>query len=305
MSTGSSDEFGPSEEWVSQAEAARIKGVSRQAIHKLVRNGRLRSLRIGGHVLVHRFDLEAFQTQPGGRPSVADMGEFERIKAIVDGCGERTKVQLARYLAPWLPRELQHPVEKRLGTTSGVILDALERAGELTVRMFRGVIAEAAFETYILNPNIGWKSEPIPGNSAFDFLIGDPIGQVRIQVKLQRSEKGLPRTTRTGYYVVETQRTRGGVDVKTGEPTRPYRYGEFDILAVCLQPSEARWDAYRYTVADWLQPSPRDARSIATLQPVARERNEDWAEDLDECVRWFRSGRKKRISGEIRKGKAK
>ncbi len=304
MSTDSSNESDPSGEWISQAEAARIKGVSRQAINKLVRNGRLRSMRIGGHVLVHRLDLESFQPQPSGRPSPTDSREFERIKALIQACDEPTKIQIAHYLQSQLSHEWRHPIEIRLKTTANVILDALERAGELTIRMFRGVIAEAAFETYVLNQNIGWRSEPIPGNPAFDFLIRDRIDQVRVQIKLQRSEKGVPRITKSGDYVVETQRTRGGIDTKTGAPTRPYRYGEFDILAVCLQPSEDRWDAYRYTVADWLQPSAKAPQSIATLQPVARTPNEDWTDDLNECVRWLRSGLKKHIGGAIRRRKS-
>lgn len=41
-------------------------------------------------------------------------------------------------------------------------------------------------------------------------------------------------------YVVETPRTRGGKDLTSGEDTRPYRYGEFDILAVSMHPSTNR-----------------------------------------------------------------
>jgi hypothetical protein len=47
LSTHSADTFDPGE-WISQAEASRIRGVSRQAIAKLVANGRLRCLEIGG-----------------------------------------------------------------------------------------------------------------------------------------------------------------------------------------------------------------------------------------------------------------
>src|SRR4051812_39844851 len=48
-------------DWVSQAEAARLRGVSRQAIAKLVRHGRLTSVVIGGHTLVSRAEVLAFQ----------------------------------------------------------------------------------------------------------------------------------------------------------------------------------------------------------------------------------------------------
>lgn len=54
--------------WISQAEAARIRGVTRQAISKLVKGGRLRTLEIGGNTLVSREDLEAYKPLAPGRP---------------------------------------------------------------------------------------------------------------------------------------------------------------------------------------------------------------------------------------------
>jgi excisionase family DNA binding protein len=58
-------------EWINQAEAARLRGVSRQAIAKLVANGRLRTLAVGGRTLVNRVDVLAFAPNPPGRPRVA------------------------------------------------------------------------------------------------------------------------------------------------------------------------------------------------------------------------------------------
>jgi len=56
-------------DWISQAEAARIRGVSRQAISRLVQKGRLRTLSIGGHVLVSREDVKRFKPLDPGRPT--------------------------------------------------------------------------------------------------------------------------------------------------------------------------------------------------------------------------------------------
>jgi excisionase family DNA binding protein len=56
------------EEWVSQAEAARLRGVSRQAIGRLIKKGRFRVLRIAGKVLLKRVDVKAFEPEPAGRP---------------------------------------------------------------------------------------------------------------------------------------------------------------------------------------------------------------------------------------------
>lgn len=55
-------------DWVSQAEAAQLRGVSRQAIAKLVRKGRLRTVIVGGHTLVSRADVLSFRARPAGRP---------------------------------------------------------------------------------------------------------------------------------------------------------------------------------------------------------------------------------------------
>lgn len=56
------------EDWISQAEAARLRGVSRQAIARLVQRGRLKILHIGGRTLVRRKDIERFEPEPAGRP---------------------------------------------------------------------------------------------------------------------------------------------------------------------------------------------------------------------------------------------
>jgi len=58
-------------EWISQAEAARMRNVSRQAIAKLVGNGRLRALEMGGRSFVSRADVLAFEPNPAGRPKGA------------------------------------------------------------------------------------------------------------------------------------------------------------------------------------------------------------------------------------------
>jgi excisionase family DNA binding protein len=68
LSTDYSDEPISPIDWISQAEAAQLRGVSRQAISKLVQKGRLRRLVIGGHTLVHRADVLAFRPNAAGRP---------------------------------------------------------------------------------------------------------------------------------------------------------------------------------------------------------------------------------------------
>lgn len=55
-------------DWITQAEAARLRNVTRQAIARLVGNGRLRTLEIGGRFFVNRSDVLAFEPHPPGRP---------------------------------------------------------------------------------------------------------------------------------------------------------------------------------------------------------------------------------------------
>jgi hypothetical protein len=58
-----------SSELISQAEAARIRGVSQQAIANLIRRGRLASTLVAGRPLVLRSEVEAFLPKPKlGRP---------------------------------------------------------------------------------------------------------------------------------------------------------------------------------------------------------------------------------------------
>jgi excisionase family DNA binding protein len=56
------------DDWISQVEAARIRGVSKQAIAKLIRRNRLSAREIGGRMLVRRSEVEAFVPMPIGRP---------------------------------------------------------------------------------------------------------------------------------------------------------------------------------------------------------------------------------------------
>ena len=68
MSTNFSEDLIVPSDWISQAEAAKLRGVSRQAIAKLVRRGRLKSIVVAGHTLVSRADVSSFRARAAGRP---------------------------------------------------------------------------------------------------------------------------------------------------------------------------------------------------------------------------------------------
>ena len=52
--------------WISQAGAARLRGVTRAAIASLVKRSRFKTLKIGDKTLLSRADIENFQPQPRG-----------------------------------------------------------------------------------------------------------------------------------------------------------------------------------------------------------------------------------------------
>jgi hypothetical protein len=143
----------------------------------------------------------------------------------------------------------------------------------------------------------------------------------RIQIKLQRLEKGVPKLyypkhyDEGSLYVVEVQKTRSG-EKTTKQPlagtketldatdtvtfqTRPYRFGDFDILAVNMHPSSGDWRNFRYTVASWLLPRAQDKSLIEIFQPVASVPNDFWTDDLSVCLDWFESGVNRTVLSEI------
>ncbi len=56
------------EDLITQAEAARLRGVSREAIYGLVARRKLQVIEIGGQKFVRRSDVENYTPEIGGRP---------------------------------------------------------------------------------------------------------------------------------------------------------------------------------------------------------------------------------------------
>ncbi|WP_295407243.1 hypothetical protein [uncultured Thiocystis sp.] len=192
-------------------------------------------------------------------------------------------------------RHLIHEFERVIDAPAEMILEAVHRAPELTRRMLRGVIADAAFRTFVVPAMapLGWRDVTPEGNFAYDYLMEDAQGRISVQVKLQRSERGAPVVrggARFGFegdvYMTETQKTRTGNDGQG--KTRPYRYGEFDVLAVSMQPSTRKWNRYLYTLGRWLLPG-KSENEMATLQPVSKEPSGFWTDDFVTAAAWFRA----------------
>jgi hypothetical protein len=95
--------------------------------------------------------------------------------------------------------------------------------------------------------------------------------------------------------VVVVQKTRGGIDLQTNENTRPYRFGEFDVLAVNLHPSTRDWNRFLFTLSNWLIPRSENKALIEIFQPVSRAPNAVWTDKLETCFQWLATGEQKRI----------
>ena len=63
--------------WISQAGAARLRGVTRAAIASLVKRNRFKTLKIGDKTLLSRTDIENFQPQPRGPKPTKQHREVE------------------------------------------------------------------------------------------------------------------------------------------------------------------------------------------------------------------------------------
>ncbi|HXE54601.1 MAG TPA: hypothetical protein VN541_16390, partial [Tepidisphaeraceae bacterium] len=144
------------------------------------------------------------------------------------------------------------------------------------------------------------------GMHPFDFVVQRGTERVTVQTKLQRRQSGKPfmyripgrRGLATGFYVVETQKSRRGADRTSGANTRPYRFGEFDILAVCMEPATGDWSQFRFTVGSWLIPRPEAPELIAVYQPVSLQTNDDWTDSLATAIAWWQAKRTKTITSE-------
>lgn len=177
-----------------------------------------------------------------------------------------------------------HPLEAIFGVSAEVILEAIHRGTDLTQRGVRGMIAEAVFETDIAPKISGWKVIPNISESAdFTFEHQETGSRLTVQIKLQRREKGVPKRTKDRlHFVVEVQKTRSGV--KRGQASRPYRFGDFDILAVCMQPSTGQWTDFHFVAAERLAPRRGDPKLIEKLQPVPSPIREPWYNSLSDCL---------------------
>jgi hypothetical protein len=132
----------------------------------------------------------------------------ESVKILMERLTASELQALTSYLRSKLPK---HALEAKWGISYELILDAIYRSQDIVQRGVRGVIAEAVFEARVLPAIKGWHSVPVVGDLPYDFNIKrDSDGrEIKIQVKLQRTQKGAPLTRSLfgpDTFVVEVQK---------------------------------------------------------------------------------------------------
>lgn len=232
----------------------------------------------------------------------------QKISQLLHGLSKQEQQQLFDELRKTHPI---HKLEAIWNISAEFVLEAISRSQDITKRGVRGIIAELAFSRFILDPmKPAWTEEILVGDLAYDSLITKGNDSIKIQTKNQRLIKGIPlHPTKTsikhnpeidGWFIAETQKTRTGTkkkkktesadievnDIEETTQTRPYSFGEFDILSVCMQPSTKEWTDFMFTPAKTLLPKDSDKRLIATFQPVPPCPMYNWTNDLELCIKW-------------------
>lgn len=217
---------------------------------------------------------------------------LDEVRALLSGLSDQERRGVLQLLRLEYGVAI-HPLEVEWKTTAEAILEAIHSAPDLTQRGVRGILAEATFKTTVVPESLPkWKSIPFAGEHAYDVLLDDGEGPLKVQVKNQRKREGvalideaLSKQSGSAVYAVETQRTRNGRAKKGSEKeeisTRPYRFGEFDVLAVCMQPSTGKWTDFLYCATCQLMPRPENRDLLKVLQPIYTDGSHGWTYDFD------------------------
>lgn len=222
------------------------------------------------------------------------MTEPQAIEQIIRNLTADEKKNLLEELRKEIPI---HHLEQDWNISAEFVLEAISRSQDITKRGVRGIVAELCFSHYIIEPFLnqpGWSGVTLTESLSYDSLVQHEHGRkIRIQVKNQRVEKGIPLLATkqakkkfagyAGWWIAECQRTRNGTDTD-GKKTRPYKFDEFDILAVCLHPSTNDWSKFMFIDARNLIPRATDNALIDIMQPVAPTRQGHWYESLKDCI---------------------
>jgi len=173
-----------------------------------------------------------------------------------------------------------HPLEELLNAPARDILDAINSGFRAQVDV-RGKLAELylcrrleVLQEQGTISELQWSDK----DGEPDFLLSYKGHHLTIQCKNVRSGKGRCRGGEPGSFRVELQKTRGGIDPKTGEKTRLYRPDEFDIVAVCLFNQKRIWE-YVYSATRDLTRHRKQTDRLEVMHPIPQPPAPPWYED--------------------------
>jgi hypothetical protein len=186
------------------------------------------------------------------------------------------------------PRRIHHPLEDILQAPAVDILEAIYNGFRAQVDV-KGKLAELylarqfkALQGARVISGFVWNDE----DDKPDFVVSYRGRELRVECKNVRSaDEGIYKTDpHKGWYKVEIQKTRGGLDPKTGQKTRGYRFDRFEILAACLFNQIRRWK-YLFTLSRHLARREDDPDLLAVFQPVPPTPRGPWTPDLSNVMK--------------------
>jgi len=175
-----------------------------------------------------------------------------------------------------------HPLEEHLQASAWDILDAIANGFRAQIDV-KGKLAElylhrrlVALAQRAIISDLHWLDKD--GEPDFTFIYKGR--QFRIECKNVRGKTSLYRRgAYAGYPQVELQKTRTGMDAKTGKNTRGYSPTHFDVLAACLFNQTGQWE-FLFIPSSALQRRPGNPDLLEVFQPVPRTPQAPWTADI-------------------------
>src|SRR5678809_148938 len=101
------------------------------------------------------------------------MKELDEIRRLLALCTDEQRrivySELRELIGP-------HPFEVKMNASADVILEALNRAQDLSIRGIRGLIGEATFVLEVAPLLPGWEDVTPPGDLPYDSALRDQTG---------------------------------------------------------------------------------------------------------------------------------
>jgi hypothetical protein len=176
---------------------------------------------------------------------------------------------------------IDHPLERALNASARDILDAVSSGFRAQVDV-KGKLAELYLfralqflaEQKVIS-DLHWSDK----DGDPDFFLSYKGHRLSVQCKNVRAGQQYRKGENKGAYKVELQKTRGGIDPKTGEKTRLYRPEEFDVVAVCLFNQTGAWE-FLYAKASDLAHHRKQPDRLEVMHPVPQQPAAPWYADL-------------------------